>query len=835
MQPILGSSLFDRAIGLVAVNSVDFLEQYFSFLDQDRTVVPLRSEQDRFRIEACGLERIVVPARQAGWFARPLDLRDSPQVAQVAFTSGTEGEPKGVVLTHRNLTSTAHRIQEVMQLDSTVREYVGVPVYHSFGLGRVRAVNGVGGQCFVPERGFDLRELLQMLRDGCVNSISAVPSLWRIVLNNAQKFRDLSGRVRWIEIGSQPMGASEKSALRRLFPEARIVQHYGLTEASRSTFLVVSEAPEAQLDSVGSPTGDVEIAVNSEGRIKIRGSHVAAHLLRDGRLERATDGDGWLTTNDLGSLTDGTLRFIGRADDIINLAGVKVAPDAVEEEMAKTLPSREGYCLVRTPDPLRGDSVLIAAEEASAYTDESLISACRDSLTRLGVHSGAAIRVQRVPSIPRTDSGKPRRAELAATATASASANTRVRVSQPIQWFRGIAGRRTRTVRAVFEDVFAGKTISDDATFVTLGGDSLSYIELAMRLEELLGRLPAGWQNLSVRELSSYPVARNTWRDVDVSVVLRCVGILGVVLGHFEILDVGGATFMLLAVVGFNFARFLLPNVLRTGSTRPLLGFAGEIALPTLLVIALLQIRHHDLDMAAISLLDNWWTPGVRDRYGFWFLELLIQIALLLALVLAIRPVRDLASRRPFFFAIGGLGASIASALIVPLFWNTDHLFNRVPHMLLWVFMLGWAIHVARHPWQKILVASVAAVIPPLMWEPVVQHFWVQHGMVWIWGGLLALSLWSAVTLPKWVAMGVSHVGAASMFIYLSHFAIRNNVERLFGIHDRRILFVIAIAGGVAIWTMWTTIARELRRWWSRDAARLLDGLVKPREEQTRR
>ena len=180
------------------------------------------------------------------------------------FSSGTEGPPKAIVLTHRNLSDVVERLNAVMHVTSDIREYIGVPVTYSFGLGRVRCVMAVGGSVYVPEK-FNPSEIRRMLEQGEINALSAVPSLCRILLNSAEMFEGIGKRIRWIEIGSQYMAADDKAAMRRLFPNARIVQHYGLTEASRSTFIDISEARLEHLDSVGSVKGLVEIRIDPEG------------------------------------------------------------------------------------------------------------------------------------------------------------------------------------------------------------------------------------------------------------------------------------------------------------------------------------------------------------------------------------------------------------------------------------------------------------------------------------------------------------------------------------------------------------------------------------------
>src|SRR5688572_13234749 len=176
-----GDSMIDRpVVGLVANNSPDFVAQAFACWKAGAAVVALRSKEDHERLRLAGGSEVRVPAPGDGWLEAALEPRDDDAVAQILFTSGTEGEPKGVVLTHQNLADVVARLNSVMAVSSEIREYVGVPVYHSFGFGRCRAVSAAGGRAFLPARGFNPVEINSLLEAGQINAISAVPSLWRV-------------------------------------------------------------------------------------------------------------------------------------------------------------------------------------------------------------------------------------------------------------------------------------------------------------------------------------------------------------------------------------------------------------------------------------------------------------------------------------------------------------------------------------------------------------------------------------------------------------------------------------------------------------------------------
>jgi len=818
--------LRSNVVGLVARNSPDYVERFFHYLSKGVVVVTLRAADDRDRISACGIVEIVEPGDGYGWVVRQAQLSESTDLAHVAFTSGTEGEPKGVLLTHLNLSNTMRRLQEKMGMDASIREYVGIPVYHSFGFGRCRAIAAVGGRAYLPRAGFNIREICSLLAADQINAVSAVPSLWRIALKNRNLIERYGNKMQWIEIGSQPMSGAEKLALRSLFPSARIVQHYGLTEASRSTLLDVSLASLSELDSVGEPNGDVEIDTSEGGRIRIRGGHVAAEVLIAGKRGRNMDEEGWFRTNDLGEIRSGKLYFNGRLDQVINSGGIKVSPDSLETLIMAALGIEDGIAVAKIPDEMRGDGVLVAIKNDVGPSNHRILDASAEALRSLGVDASSSVHAMRVSELPITQSGKVKRQALSAQYQESmqytknggprpwiehrstlnnpaVSYGTRIKTLAR-KWGFG----RTNSVRGLYEKVFPARRVAAGDTFVTLGGDSLSFVEVSIGLEELLGQLPENWQILTIAELESIRPRSTFLHLVDTSLLLRFVGILAVVTVHFTPLDVGGATFLLLVIVGFNFARFQLSNVLATGSVMPVLISALRLGLPLFLMVAMLEVRHQKLDVMDLALLGNWKDHAIQ-RMDFWFVALVVQVLVITAMIMAVPAVRAYARSNPLAFSYGLLIAVVATATFVPFLWSTEYLYNRVPHMLMWLFALGWIVHQATSVAQKLVAVAIAITLPLWMWGTEGLP-WVGHGPVWVAAGCVALLFIREVPVPRVVSRLVYWVGGASMFIYIVHWSARSIWNRIVpGEHLVADVFVGIVAGVIA-WWLWESGARFL-------------------------
>ena len=472
-----------------AVNSRGFLQRVFDCYRDKRLFAICRDGVSLSDGTIAGADLVVepltledeTPATAHGWLdlAHRPDL--SPEPAQLVFTSGTERRPKAIVLSHRNLADVVLRLNEAMAVTDEIREYIGVPVTYSFGLGRARAVAAAGGRAYLPER-FDPLEIRRMLEAGEINAVSAVPSLWRLVLANPDSIGKAGAQMRWIEIGSQYMSADDKRAMIRLFPNARIIQHYGLTEASRSTFLDLHGSPDSRLDSVGRATGHVGLRIEDDGAIAIRGDHVGLGMLEpDGTLAPLAGPDGWFKTRDRGRLDDGWLYFDGRMDDQINIAGVKLNAEWLESAIVALVPgTADGFAATAIADPQRGEAVLLAIEPTSAENAAAIEAAARLLLARRGITAPAALQVLRVDRLPRTDTNKIQRARLRDGAARPGAAGSATRDSAPPAPSLTEAEAR---VAAVWQRVMGGQPVAADRSFYDLGGDSLSSVEVGLAME----------------------------------------------------------------------------------------------------------------------------------------------------------------------------------------------------------------------------------------------------------------------------------------------------------------------------------------------------------------
>ena len=233
-----------------------------------------------------------------------------------------------------------------------------------------------------------------------------MPTLWRVVLANPDVIGPAGARVRWIEIGSQYMARDEKEAMKRLFPNAHIVQHYGLTEASRSVLLYISATEGPALESVGRAAGSVEVAIGEGGAIRVRGPHVAdGALVTEAGIEPLTDADGWLTTSDRGPET-GVSRLRGPARRADQLWRAQIDPAQFEQRLAGRLGVPDAVAVGRIADPLRGERVLVVTRRDAGVDRKAVVAAAADIALDLGLVGTGALAFREADAFPRTATGK---------------------------------------------------------------------------------------------------------------------------------------------------------------------------------------------------------------------------------------------------------------------------------------------------------------------------------------------------------------------------------------------------------------------------------------------
>jgi hypothetical protein len=336
-------------------------------------------------------------------------------------------------------------------------------------------------------------------------------------------------------------------------------------------------------------------------------------------------------------------------------------------------------------------------------------------------------------------------------------------------------------VRRTFAAVLHEPEVDGDDTFVSLGGDSLSYVEMSIALEEALGELPPDWHTTPLRHLQPTPRTSSRRRRTETTVVLRAVSIVLVVGTHIKLFNVLGGAHLLLAVGGYNFSRFGQHASDRARSI-------ARIAVPSMVWLAVATTLNPRIDLTHVLLVNGWFgTDG--NHGGYWYIESILQILVPLTVLLAIPAVRRVERAHHFGVALGVLAAGLAVRFhVIDIPTLEPH--DIRAHDIAWIFALGWAAAQARSSLDRGLLSVVAvASVPGYFGEPARE--------VLVGAGLLLL-IWLP-TVPLWrpLVRPLGAVAAASLYTYLVHWQVFPPLLERFG---PGVALAGSLAAGVAAW-----------------------------------
>lgn len=352
--------------------------------------------------------------------AKYMEIAVTPDdLADVMFTSGTTGTPKGVKLTHYNIFSSADNINGYIRNDRDDIELLGLPVCHSFGLGRLRC-NMLMGATIILRNGFaNLKSIFQTIEQYKVTGLGMVPAVWSYIRKfSGKRIGVFASQIKYIEIGSAAMPLDDKKMLMEIFPDTRICMHYGLTEASRAVFLEFHENADNLL-AVGRVVSDAVTLklLNDnhwidkpriEGEICIKGNMVTKSYYKEEDNHDAFI-DGYFRTGDWGVFDEsGCLHLIARKKELINVGGKKVSPIEIEDAL-ESIGVGESMCVaVADPDGILGDVPKVFLLKGS-FSKELTIEKIKDCLRTILEAYKMPRLFEIVDSIPKTASGKKKR------------------------------------------------------------------------------------------------------------------------------------------------------------------------------------------------------------------------------------------------------------------------------------------------------------------------------------------------------------------------------------------------------------------------------------------
>lgn len=371
-------------------------------------------------IELLGAYRaggVVVPIHRATPRARVEELvaRLVPDpmldgASTIVFTSGTTGPPKAAVLSAERQAAKLQMIRRETAWQDRKRTLLALQLTFSFGQWVTWLTLLSGGTLVFPER-LSVDAVSAVLARGDVDRMPAVPTLMRGLLEQeaTAALPDWQGTVM---AGGEVLPAGLGAKIRAAWPQAGVGDIYGLTETGTSDFFVDPPDYDAAAGTLGRPGSDIEVKIAEDGELRIRSPYGMLGYLRDEeRTAAAFDDEGYFRTGDLAQARDdGRLQLVGRAKDLINRGGMKVAPLEVEAVLSAH-PEVAGALVAGVPDPKTGEAVIavVTAAPGSAPDPDRVLAWAGERLERYKLPS----RLKVVDALPTGATGKDDRGQVA--------------------------------------------------------------------------------------------------------------------------------------------------------------------------------------------------------------------------------------------------------------------------------------------------------------------------------------------------------------------------------------------------------------------------------------
>jgi acyl-CoA ligase (AMP-forming) (exosortase A-associated) len=764
----------------------------------------------------------------------------------ILYTSGSTGEPKGVMLSHRNFVARAKCVSDYLGIvpDDKI---LHLPHY-SFGYGLDQLFNGFyAGATGVLHNYVTPQALMKLMLEERITGLAAVPTAL-VALTALDWPLEIREHLRYIAAAGGRMPESATRSLRCLAPEAGIFLMYGQTETLRSTFLPPSEV-DYHPNSMGRPISVAKIYAvradgtlcgpNEPGELVQTGDTVAlgywndpertAQIFRPAPAQTAPGSQpaigvwsGDIVTYD----EDGRFYYVGRQDDLIKTSGYRVSPTEIEDVLyASGLVNNAAVVGVKHADLGQVVIAFVTTPGNGSLDREGLLAYCRRELP------GYMLPYQIIhrDALPLNANSKIDRRRLVAEygeqlhdtvlerprATLEVSAPEKSDLTSRALEFLGMRRRSSASVAEIFAAAFNLKSVDEQKSFSSLGGDSLSYVDVSTALEDYIGHIPENWENMSIAELGRIQRSDSAGTTIAPDVLLRAAAIFGVVALHNRYSSLAGGPSLLFVLSGLSFARFAWngdPGQVR----RSIFGTMMKVVLPTMLMLLMFFVGDGIFHWSTIFFYDNllepesplWWE-------GAWFVQVLFQILLFMGAIAFIPGAAPFGEKHRYMFGILLTAGAFLLHYVMAL---TVHapimMFGHLPQFFLWQFALGWLVFSSKSHLQRAITLAILfgcmgalTTINGLTGDYLLQH----HAPYWLGLGTLLLLWMPPVPLPRVVAAPIVTIAKSTLFIYLFHWPFDVVAYRWLHINGGPLGIIIGFGGGLAVWALYEGLIRMFR------------------------
>lgn len=618
-------------------------------------------------------------------------------------TSGSTGDPKLVRLSARNIAANAISIADYLCLTPEDRAATTLPLHYSYGLSVLNSYLSVGACLVLLRPSVTGPAFWAEARTAGVTSLAFVPHQMEVLAHGGFAGSELPSLRYMTQAGGKlsPDLARQFTAMARQNGWELFIM-YGQTEAApRISYVPPSALPDAA-DTIGRavPGGHLWLAAEDGTEITAQGQ--PGELVYEGpnvMMGYATTRDDLLRgqemtelrTGDIAELSDtGFFRIVGRMKRFVKLYGLRISLDQVEAFLTDHGVKAQAVAVddklvILHHDPETAPAAIVALADAYA-------------LPLAAFHSG------HLAEVPRLASGKPDQLALRQIAEEILQASGRAQATE------GLAEAMKRATRS--------KQVGPDDSFNGLGGDSLSYLQMQMALEERLGQSPQGWENMPLAQLEAMAKdtigGEATHGRVGIDVLLRLAAITLVVVQHATDYPLYGGTWMLIALMGYSMARFQLQQIAAGQPFRLIARLLYPIIPLYFMILGSYALLRDTVDVSYIFLFANYRDFSESSFLElYWFVSIYAQLVLCLMFAAAVPILRKTVAKDPWG-TIAFVSAANAIVFCGVIIWYKDQVIPYHPQRGLVecfaVFSLGWMIQCWQGRTQILVTLLLSAI-----------------------------------------------------------------------------------------------------------------------------
>ena len=717
-----------------------------------------------------------------------------PDLAVLLSTSGSTGTPKLVRLSQKNIQANAQSIAQYLQIVATDKAITALPFHYSYGLSVINSHLLQGASLLLTDESVLDKTFWDFFIAQQGTCFAGVPHSFELLeridfqtkiaprLSHLKYFTQAGGRMPVEKVKFWTSWATEK--------KLKLFVMYGQTEATARMSYLPPELAMDYPEYIGYPIPQGSFSLidtenqaitesNQPGRLVYQGPNVMmGYALCTGDLAKPNELTELITGDIAYHNEKGLYRIVGRESRFSKIFGLRIDLDAIEhfllENQLKTI--------------VTGNDEAIAIGVLDGQLSDELL----DSLAcRLKIPPSIFL-VTVLEDVPLLASGK---VDYKAVLTQAQAG-----IASKHQQEEKLADVEPTSFREAFCSALNLKhPPKDEDSFINLGGDSLTYVQVSVAIENFLGYLPLHWEQISLVDLEQHlPKKKSMFADLDMEMLCRVLAITGVVFTHTNaaVLNklnwhLAGGSNLLLLLAGFNMARFQADKLFSGAILEVLIPFFRKIVLPYYLILLTYQVWYGKFAISSLLLISNYYAPPASFLEPYWFIEMIWQTMLIFSIPFLLPAYRKAIKQRPYL--LGLLLFAITFRIKTLNILGSISYWNRAPDQLLYIFLAGWCLYYSKKPWEKIITTVLIFSIFPFLYG-------LEAGYtLWLVSGSFVILWLPRIKSPNFIYTTVVTISAASFYIYLFHMFPVHIMTTNLHIESIPFIIIMALLTGVLI------------------------------------